>query len=204
MTEATAHEKPHQEAAPSFDELPRRQRRRLVLRAFLRTIATIVVIVVAYFIAPLDSAMSPATIIELVLLALAIFALIGWQIWRITQSDYPTIRAVEALAFIIPAYLVFFAVIYFLMEHANPATFGTSQTRLDSLYFSATVFGFGDISAKTQAARAIVLCQMVLDLVILGLVVRLVVNAVKIGQKRRTDDGGSHDAASYFPLKKPE
>jgi hypothetical protein len=199
MTEATAHEKPHQEAAPSFDELPRRQRRRLVLRAFLRTITTIVVIVVAYFIAPLDSAMSPATIIELMLLALAIFAFIGWQIWRITQSDYPTIRAVEALAFIIPAYLVFFTVIYFLIEHANPATFGTSQTRLDSLYFSATVFttvGFGDISAKTQAARAIVLCQMVLDLVILGLVVRLVVNAVKIGQKRRTDDGGSHDAAS--------
>jgi voltage-gated potassium channel len=194
MTEAAAPEKPHQAAAPSYDELPRRQRRRLVLRAFLRTIATVVVIVVAYFITPFDHAMSPVAVIELVLLALAIFAMIGWQIWRITQSDYPTLRAVEALAFIVPAYLVFFATIYYLMEHANPATFGTSQTRLDSLYFSATVFttvGFGDISAKTQPARAIVLCQMVLDLVILGLVVRLVVNAVKIGQKRRTDDGGS-------------
>jgi len=199
MTEAAAPEKPHQEAAPSFDELPRRQRRRLILRAFLRSIATVVVIVVAYFIAPLDHAMSPATIIELALLALAIFAMIGWQIWRITLSDYPTLRAVEALAFIVPAYMVLFATIYYLMNHANPATFGTSQTRLDSLYFSATVFttvGFGDISAKTQAARAIVLCQMVLDLVILGLVVRLVVNAVKIGQKRRTDDGGTLDAAS--------
>jgi voltage-gated potassium channel len=163
----------------------------------LRTIATVAVIVVAYFIAPLDHAVSPATIIQLVLLALAIFAIIGWQIWRITQSDYPTLRAVEALAFIVPAYLVLFATIYYLMNHANPATFGTSQTRLDSLYFSATVFttvGFGDISAKTQAARAIVLCQMVLDLVILGLVVRLVLNAVKIGQKRRTDDGDTHDA----------
>jgi voltage-gated potassium channel len=125
--------------------------------------------------------------------------MIGWQIWRITQSDYPTLRAVEALAFIVPAYLVFFATIYYLINHANQATFGTSQTRLDSLYFSATVFttvGFGDISAKTQAARAIVLCQMVLDLVILGLVVRLVVNAVKIGQKRRKDGGGTLEAAS--------
>jgi len=199
MTEVTAYEKPHQETGPSFDGLPRRQRRRLVLRAFVRTIATIAVIVVACFIAPLNHPVTPITIIELVLLALAIFAMIGWQIWRITQSDYPTLRAVEALAFIVPAYLVFFATIYYLMNHANPATFGTSQTRLDSLYFSATVFttvGFGDISAKTQPARAVVLCQMVLDLVILGMVVRLVVNAVKIGQKRRTDDGGTHDADS--------
>jgi voltage-gated potassium channel len=199
MTEAATPEKPHQQVAPSFDGLPCRQRRRLVLRAFVRTIATVAVIVVAYFIAPLSHAMSPVTIIELVLLALAIFAMIGWQIWRITQSDYPTLRAVEALAFIVPAYLVFFATIYYLMNHANPATFGTSQTKLDSLYFSATVFttvGFGDISAKTQPARAVVLCQMVLDLVILGMVVRLVVNAVKIGQKRRTDDVGTLSDAS--------
>ena len=160
-----------------------------MLRAFLRTIVTVTVIVVAYFVAPLDQAMSPLTITKLVLLALVVVALIGWQIWRITLSDYPTIRAVEALAFIVPAYLVLFAAIYFLMNHANPATFGTSLTRLDSLYFSATVFttvGFGDISARSQPGRAIVLVQMILDLVILGLVVRLVVNAVKIGLSRRS------------------
>jgi voltage-gated potassium channel len=184
---------------PTFDELPRSLRRKLVLQGFIWSIATIAVIVVAYFLAPLDRSMSPGTIVELVLLALAILAMMGWQIFRITQSDYPTLRAVEALAFIVPAYLVLFAAIYFLMNHNNQATFGTSQTKLDSLYFSATVFttvGFGDISAKTQAARAVVLCQMMLDLVVLGLVVRLVVNAVKIGQKRRTDDANSHDAAS--------
>lgn len=183
---------------PTFDELPRSLRRKLVLQGFIWSIATIAVIVVAYFLAPLDRSMSPGTIVELVLLALAILATMGWQIFRITQSDYPTLRAVEALAFIVPAYLVLFAAIYFLMNHNNQATFGTSQTKLDSLYFSATVFttvGFGDISAKTQAARAVVLCQMMLDLVVLGLVVRLVVNAVKIGQKRRTDDANSHDAA---------
>jgi len=109
---------------------------------------------------------------------LAILAMMGWQIFRITRSDYATLRAVEALAFIVPAYLVLFAAIYFLMNHNNQATFGTSQTKLDSLYFSATVFttvGFGDITAKIQAGRAVVLVQMILDLMILGLVVRLVV-----------------------------
>ena len=63
------------------------------------------------------------------------------------------------------------------------------MTRLDTLYLSATVFttvGFGDITAKTQAGRAVVLCQMVLNLVILGLVVRLVVNAIKVSQRRHS------------------
>ncbi len=177
-------------AALPFDELPRRQRRRVVLWGFLRTVATVTVIVAAYFFAPLDQALSAATIAKLVVLALVVFALIGWQIWRITRSNYPTVRAVEALAFIVPAYLVLFAATYYLMNHANQAMFGTTQTKLDSLYFSATVFttvGFGDIAAKTQAARAVVLCQMVLDLIILGLVVRLVVNAVKVGQKRQSE-----------------
>lgn len=174
----------------AFDDLPREQRRKLVLRGALWTIATATVIVVAYFIAPMDRAMSAGTILELVLLALAIFAVIGWQIWRITESPYPTLRAVEALAFIVPAYLVLFASIYHVLNHAIPASFGAIQTKLDSLYFSATVFttvGFGDITAKTQATRALVLCQMMLDLVLIGLVVRLVTNAIKIGRNRRIE-----------------
>ena len=176
-------------AQPTFDDLPRSLRRKLVLQGFFWSIATVTVIVAAYFFAPLDRSMSPGTIVKLALLTLAILAMMGWQIFRITRSEYPTLRAVEALAFIVPAYLVLFAAIYFLMNHHNQATFGTSQTKLDSLYFSATVFttvGFGDISAKTQAARIVVLCQMMLDLVVLGLVVRLIVNAIKIGQKRRS------------------
>lgn len=116
--------------------------------------------------------------------------MIGWQIWHITKSEYPTLRAVEALAFIVPVYMVLFALIYHVLNHANPASFGASQTKLDSLYFSATVFttvGFGDITAKTQAARAIVLCQMVLDLVLIAVVVRLVTFAIKVGRKLRME-----------------
>ena len=56
------------------------------------------------------------------------------------------------------------------------------------MYFSSTIFttvGFGDITAKSEAARLVVTLQMWLDLVFLGLVVRLVVNAVKFNQQRR-------------------
>src|SRR5665213_428552 len=109
MNQAAPQEHPHRDAHSSFDELSRHQRRRLLFLAFLRTIATVVVIVVAYFLAPLDHPMSAVTITELVLLGLVILAMVGLQIWRITLSNYPTLRAVEAVAFIVPAFLVLFA-----------------------------------------------------------------------------------------------
>ena len=62
------------------------------------------------------------------------------------------------------------------------------------MYFSATVFttvGFGDIVAKSQAARLIVTSQMMLDLVIIGIVVRGVASAIKTGRQRPATSGGA-------------
>ena len=170
-----------------LDSLPKRQRRRIIAGAVLRTVGTTALVVAIYFLLPLDHSIGFGTVLRFVLGVLALFAVIGWQVWRITRSDYPTLRAVEALAFIIPLYVLLFATVYFLMNHANEATFGSPVSRIDAMYYSATVFttvGFGDITAKTEAPRVIVTIQMMLDLVIIGLVVRLVVNAVKVGQRR--------------------
>ena len=155
--------------------------------ATLRTIATIAAVVLIYYLVPMDHAMTGPTVAALALGALAFVAVVGWQVWQISRSDYPTVRAVESLAFTIPVYVLLFAAVYYVMDHANAASFGTHLTRTDTLYFSVTVFttvGFGDISAKSETARVLVTCQMMLDLLILGLVVRLVVNAIKVGQRR--------------------
>jgi hypothetical protein len=170
-----------------FDGLSRDQRRRLMAHAALRTLLTISVVVVIYYLVPMDKAMTAATIAGLAFAGIALVAVIGYQVRKISRSDYPAVRAVESLAFTLPVYILFFATLYYLLNHANAATFGTSLSRTDTMYFSTTVFstvGFGDITAKTETARIIVTCQMILDLLILGLVARLIVNAIKIGLQR--------------------
>lgn len=63
------------------------------------------------------------------------------------------------------------------MSHTSATNFNVQAlTRTDSLYFTVTVFatvGFGDISPASQAARLAVTAQMILNLIVVGLGVRL-------------------------------
>jgi voltage-gated potassium channel len=81
------------------------------------------------------------------------------------------------------------AATYFLLERADSAYFSQPMTRTGALYFSMTVLstvGFGDITAKTDAARLVVTAQMLFDLILLGFGARVFVGAVKLGRQRRT------------------
>jgi hypothetical protein len=74
------------------------------------------------------------------------------------------------------------------MAKADDGNFNVhTLTRTDSLYFTVTVFatvGFGDINATSQAARVLVTVQMVLDLIVLGLGIRVFTSAVQSGRQR--------------------
>ena len=116
-----------------------------------------------------------------------------WQVRKITRSRYPGVKAVEALGLIVPLYLLLFASTYFLMERASAAAFTQPLTRTDALYFTVTVFstvGFGDITPKSEAARVILIVQMLGDLAILGAGIRILLGAVQRGRQQRPDTGG--------------
>ena len=107
-----------------------------------------------------------------------------------TDPVYPkiTLGGKLPLAAAIPLFLLLFASTYFLMAKAQPGTFTESLTRTDALYFTVTIFatvGFGDITAVTQTARVVTMVQMLLDLIVLGLLIRLVLSAVQTSQQRQ-------------------
>jgi hypothetical protein len=66
----------------------------------------------------------------------------------------------------------------------SASNFGEPLTHTDALYFTVTVFsttGFGEITAKTEAARLVVTAQMIADLLIIGLGLRVILGAVTRG-----------------------
>jgi voltage-gated potassium channel len=177
-------------ARASRHGLPSASRRRLVGLGVFRSLATTVVLVVLYYVLPLDHVKNvPATLaVGLVILA----AVIALQLRVISRSAHPGLQAMEALATTIPLFLLLFASVYSIMAGASPANFSThSLTRTDALYFTVTVFstvGFGDITAASQSARLTVIAQMLLDLLALGLVVRAFVSAVQSARQQVNPD----------------
>ena len=113
-------------------------------------------------------------------------ALVGsvlvWQVRRIARARLPELRAVEALGVVIALFLAAFSSIYLAMSHQSPATFTQVLDHVRAFYFTVTIFstvGFGDITPRTDAARLVVSAQMLLDLAIIGAVVRLLFDAAR-------------------------
>ena len=147
-------------------------------------------LVALYYSLPLDGGANVATVAEIGLGCVVLAVVIVWQVRTIVESEHPGVRGVEALAFTIPVYLLVFATTYYEMARTLEATFTEPLTRTDALYFSVTVFttvGFGDIAAKSETARLVVTVQMLLDLVLLGVVIRLFLDAVKRGRARQVE-----------------
>jgi hypothetical protein len=72
--------------------------------------------------------------------------------------------------------VVVFAFSAYTLERGDPTQFEGLETRLDALYFAAATaatVGFGDVHAVGQGARALVLGQMVFNVVLLGAAVAL-------------------------------
>ena len=187
-------------SSPALRSLPLAARRRLLVRTLLRALLTVVVLVVLYYNLPLDQELDATAVALLLAGLLALTGLISWQVRGILRSSYPALRAVSALSSAIPFFLLIFASAYFLMARAQAGSFTEPLTRTDALYFTVTVFatvGFGDIAPTTQLTRIVTMFQMIADLLVLGVLLRVVLGAVKLGQQRRS--GGGADSGAEPP-----
>ena len=167
---------------------PERAPGRPALRTLLRSLLVSTAVIVGYFVLPFTSDLTADTVVVLVVGTLLVAVLLVWQIRGIVVSPYPRARAVGALTLTVTLFFVVFALTYYLMGEADASNWSEPLTRLDAMYFTVTVFatvGFGDISAVSETARAVVTGQMVGDLLIVGLFARLVVRAMQEGLARR-------------------
>lgn len=180
-----------------------RRRFRRVLVTFLRAFASTAALVAIYYVLPLDRTSASWAIVMLGVGLVGLVVLVAFQVRSIVKATYPALRAVGALATSAPLFLLLFAATYFLMGTISESNFSEPLTRTDALYFTVTVFatvGFGDITAMTEGARALVTGQMVAGIVIVGIGARIIVDAVKHGRHQQPAQEGDSGADADGPL----
>ena len=173
---------------PALADVPAR---RHLLRTAIRSVSAAALSVATYYRLPLDEPVDASTFAGLAIGIGLLAAIVAWQVRAIIRSEYPRLRAVEALFVAVPLLLVLFAATYFRLAGSSLVNFAQPLSRTDALYFAVTVFstvGFGDISAKSEAARVVVTLQMVVDLVLIGLGVRALLNATQVSLQRRSSE----------------
>lgn len=178
--------KPGMTAARDVDFSPA-HRRRIAWRVALRSGLCLALIIALYYALPLESSTAGA-LAGLFAGLFGVGVVLAHQVRKIATSPFPALHAVGALIIGVPLFVLLFAAVYLILAGNAPGSFNQALDRTAAVYFAVTVFttvGFGDIVPVTTVARAVTTIQMLLDLVAIGLVVKIVFAAVQIGVRRR-------------------
>jgi len=115
--------------------------------------------------------------------------LIGLQIRTIVRAEHPVLRAFEVVAFAVPLLVAVFAFTYLSLSRQEAMSFTEHLDRVGALYYTVSTLstvGFGDIAAKSDAARILVTVQMLFDLALIGVLVRLLILVTRAGLRRQS------------------
>jgi voltage-gated potassium channel len=163
-------------------EVPLGRQRRLVAAAIGRTVVASGLLVVAYALIPFDRGTPPqiAIVVAVTILLLLLNSLLALR--SIAKSEFPILQAVEALTVSLILLLIAFGGTYLILSNSDAAAFDETLNHMGALYFTLTTLttiGYGDIAPVSDAARLTVMTQMVIDVLIIGVFIKLVVNTVR-------------------------
>jgi voltage-gated potassium channel len=167
---------------------------RRIAWAALRAAGSVAALVAVYYLLPLDHSSTPAAVTMLLIGLAGFIAVVAWQVRLIIRSPVPGLVAIESLAITVAFFLLLFAATYVVLAALSASNFGGHLTHTDGLYFTVTVFstvGFGDITPKSETARLVVTGQMLADLIVLGLAIKIIVGAGRRGLQRRAGPGST-------------
>jgi voltage-gated potassium channel len=172
--------------------LDRRSRTRVVISVIVQALVAVAVLLATYYVAPTSgSGVGP---VVCVMVFLGVFT---FELRAVVRDPLPVPRAAVAMARLLPLFIVLFAWTYVAMSVSDPSTFSEPLTKSAALYFTVTVLstvGFGDITPVADAARLMVSVQMICDLVVIAIIVKLITGVAKHARVQRTSSGGEgHD-----------
>jgi voltage-gated potassium channel len=165
-----------------------RARRRLIAGSALRILAMTSGLLVVYALVPVPGSSGFGALVAMLGGLVIVVILVGWQIRTIARARHPVLRAVEVVASALPLLAVVFAFIYLSVSRADASSFSEQLDRVAALYYTVSTIstvGFGDIAARSDAARILVTVQMLFDLALLAALVRLIIIATRTRLRRQ-------------------
>jgi hypothetical protein len=159
-------------------------------RRWLRLLILCGVLLVVYFVIPVTRHLPTRDYVARGVAAVVFFALLGYLVVRQLrlQLDDDTGRRLDGLVVVVLAVVLGFALAFYMLEDGNPGQIPGLSTKLDALYFAMTTLltvGYGDIHAAGQTARAVVLVQMVFNVVFIASAANVVSGRVRTAMAQR-------------------
>jgi voltage-gated potassium channel len=156
--------------------------------------------VVVYFVVPASPRLPASAIVlrslaavgALVLLALGVV----WQLRRSMEHGFD--HRIDGLVVFLVIVVMAFSLGFYLMSAQNPDQLEGVSTRVDALYFTMstlTTVGYGDAYAKGQAARVLVVVQMVFNLVLVATAAAVLSARIRAAATKRIQDRASRRQA---------
>jgi len=111
--------------------------------------------------------------------------LVAFEVRSILAPPFPGPAGTGSTLHKRPLFLVLLAGTYFVMARLSVDSLSEPLTRTGVMYFTVTVLStvaFGHITARTETARLVVTGQMIADLVVLRLAIKIIALAVKRGR----------------------
>jgi voltage-gated potassium channel len=122
-----------------YEDLTESERHRREAVELGRSTLVGVLLVVAYYVVPLDRP-ADAGVLLLVAGLILIAGVLAWQTRAILLSPFPRLRGFQTLITGIPLLLVVFSAVYYLIELAQADNFTQPTGKIDAMYFTVTVF----------------------------------------------------------------
>jgi hypothetical protein len=139
---------------------------------------TLIGLLVAYYVFPVDLTDSSPALIALSLLgtvgALALVGTIMVRELSYVRHGVPG-RGIRVLSMLVVLLVMASSLTFFLLNQARPDEVAGLETRTDALYFTLstmTTVGYGDIHAEGQVARGLVCLLLVFNVVVVASLVR--------------------------------
>lgn len=173
-----------------LSDLAPRDRTLRVALATLRTVAIAVAMIAGYVVLPVHDSTVLPTWLAIVVTVVSVAGASVFARWSILRSQFPMLREVQAIAFIVLLSIVGFAAIYASVTYTDDNAFSEPLDRVGALYLSvvtASTVGFGDIHARSDAARVAVMLQIATTIGLVGVAVQMIRRA---SARRATGDHG--------------